>query len=189
MEIRAPREPSGEIRIAEELQSYTETLKVRIDEALDDYAVILLDRLYDLTPKETGETAESWEVFHSNTWEIFITNSNEPVATFLSQGTIGHWVEPVIAKALRWIGPEGVAFFSKGHMVSGITPLFIEWNALESTREDLNQLLDQAEDLAFTDAFETGTNVAPSETVAGGDTGGGESDDGGFGSGEGEEGA
>jgi hypothetical protein len=180
MEIRVPREPSGEIRIAEELEAYKDALNSRIQEALDKYSIILLDRLADLTPiGETGETASSWEVF-SSTWQIFITNSNEPVATFLSEGTVGHWIEPVTAQALHWtIG--GIDFFSKGHMVTGITPHFIEWNALQDTQDDLIALLDEAESEAFDDAFERGANVqAPQTGDAGGDLGGSESDEGGI---------
>jgi hypothetical protein len=182
MSITVPREPSGEIRIAEELEAYNEALKVRISEALDKYSVILLDRLADLTPiGETGETARSWEVFHSGVWEIFITNSNEPVSTFLSEGTIAHWVAPVTAQALHWT-EGGVDFFSKGHMVTGITPLFIEWNALRDTEDDLIALLDEAESEAFDDAFERGVNVqVPQTGDLGGDVGGAESDEGGFG--------
>jgi hypothetical protein len=180
MDIRVPREPTGEIRIAEELTAYRECLLQRVEEALDNYSVILLDRLYDLTPQRTGETARSWEVFHSGAWQIFITNSNEPVATFLSEGTVGHWVEPVVARALHWV-EGGIDFFSKGHMVTGIDPLFIEWNALESTREELIQLMDEAESLAFDDAFERGLNVTASETGGGEESGGGESDDSGMG--------
>jgi len=186
MEIGAPHEPSGEIRIAEEFEAYNEALKARIQEALDKYSVILLDRLADLTPVETGETARSWEVFHSSPWELFITNSNEPVATFLSEGTVAHWVEPVNAKALHWT-VDGVSFFSKGHMVTGITPHDIEWNALQDTQGDLNQLLEDAESEAWDDAFERNVNVPPSQTGGdGGDLGGSDSDEGWDEGGEGE---
>jgi hypothetical protein len=117
-------------------------------------------------------------------WELFITNSNEPVATFLSEGTITHWVEPVTAQALHWT-EGGVDFFSKGHMVSGITPHFIEWNALRDTEDDLIALLDEAESEAFDDAFERNINVSSPQTGDSGGLGGAESDEGGFG-GEGE---
>jgi hypothetical protein len=179
MEITIPREPSGEIRIAEEVEAYSDALKTRIQEALDKYSIILLDRLADLTPiGETGETARSWEVFHSGVWELFITNSNEPVSTFLSEGTVGHWVEPVNALALHWtVG--GIDFFSKGHMVTGIKPLFIEWNALQDTQDDLLNLLDEAESQAFDDAFEKGVGVSSPQTgdSGGGSLGGAESDE------------
>lgn len=162
LEIRVPKEPKGEIRLAEQTEAFNSALSLRIEEALDAYAVILLDRLADLTPiGETGETAQSWEVLHSGVWQLFITNSNQPISTFLSEGTMAHWVEPVTAKALHWIGPDGGSYFSKGHMVSGIKPLFIEWNALQQTSDELDELMAKAESLAFDDAFERSINVEP----------------------------
>lgn len=162
LEISAPKEPKGEIRLAEQMEAYNAALTTRIDEAFDAYSVILLDRLADLTPiGETGETAQSWEVFHSGVWQLFITNSNQPISTFLSEGTMAHWVEPVTAKALHWIGPDGGSYFSKGHMVSGIKPLFIEWNALQQTSDALDELMEKAESQAFDDAFERSINVEP----------------------------
>lgn len=175
-----------EIKVAEELEAYQEALQGRIQEALDEYSVILLDMLYDLTPQQTGETARSWEVFHSGVWEMFITNANEPVATFLSEGTLAHWVEPVVAKALHWV-EGGISFFSKGHMVTGITPMFIEERALAATNDDLIALIDKAEDLAFDDAFEHEKNVSAATGDEGVDLGGADSEgDEGEGGGEGE---
>jgi len=147
-------EPRGIIKVDELIDEYREKMLENLMDALDQYAVILLDRLADLTPiGETGETAQAWEVFYTER-EIFITNANEPVATFLSEGTMGHWVEPVLAKALHWIGPDGADWFSKGHMVRGITPRFIEWNALQDTADDLDTLIDAALDDAFEEVFE-----------------------------------
>lgn len=154
MGILEGREGRGVIKVDELIDEYREKMLDRISDALDQYSVILLDRLYDLTRKDTGETAESWEVFHSDPMQIFITNSNEPVATFLSEGTMTHWVEPVLAKALHWIGPDGASWFSKGHFVTGITAHFIEWNALQDTADDLDTLIDAALDDAFEEAFE-----------------------------------
>lgn len=181
MDMHIPQEPGGELRLAEEFEAYNINLNLRVEAALDAYSPILLDALHDFTPQKTGETAQAWEVFHSGVWELFITNSNEPVATFLSQGTSAHWVEPAIAKALHWV-MDGVHFFSKGHMVSGIEPMNIEERALEATREDLIALMDQAESDAWDDAFERGVNVGPARSQESAvDLGGPESDDEGMG--------
>ena len=45
----------------------------------------------------------------------------------LNDGTKRHWVGPKHKKALRFVGPGGRFFFSKGHWVSGIKAMrFIE---------------------------------------------------------------
>ena len=169
LDIRVPKEPKGEIRVAEQIEAYNEALKIRISEAFDEYSVILLDELYDVTPKDTTKTASSWEVFHQDPWKIWITNSNQPLADYLSEGTTAHWVEPVTAKALHWIGPGGISYFSKGHMVTGVDPYFMEWNALRNTEQALDYLMDDAIDKAFDDAFINDVGVQDPQT---GDSGG-----------------
>lgn len=46
----------------------------------------------------------------------------EPIFHFHNRGTRAHWITPVKALALSW-EENGQRFFSKGHIVSGITAL------------------------------------------------------------------
>jgi len=47
----------------------------------------------------------------------------EPIFTYHNDGTRVHWIEPVNAEALSW-EEYGVRYFSKGHYVSAIVPLY-----------------------------------------------------------------
>jgi len=144
----------GGVGVEKQMKDFDDALKETIQDALDDYCEVLLKKLYEVTPKDTGETAASWEVIPVAMWDFFISNSNEPIATFLSEGTVDHWVAPVTAKALHWtVG--GVSYFSKGHMVRGIQAMHLEQLAMDWTQPALEQLMDEAESLAFDKAFKT----------------------------------
>jgi hypothetical protein len=191
LQISCPREPRGEIRIAEELEAFNEAKDARLVEAFEKYAPILLEELWNLTPKKTGETAQSWEVFYDVApMRLWMTNSNQPLATYLSMGTVDHWVEPLglhaeggqmggWPQALHWV-VGGIDFFSKGHMVSGIMGLNMEQDAVLNTSDALDALIDEALDLAWDDAFERGGGES-AKSIGGEGEGaeGGESDLGG----------
>ncbi len=116
-------------------------------EALNDAAQIIREQLYDATPKRTGETAEAWYVVAADRDEYFITNDNNEIITYLTEGTSAHFVAPVWAQALHWTD-EGGEYFSAGHMVSGIVGIPIEEIALEAAEPELDMLWDQAEEQA-----------------------------------------
>jgi len=68
------------------------------------------------------------------------------VARAREKGTIRHFVQPLLAKALRFIpGGSSIAAFSKGHWVNGITAT----NVLEKTvKEKTPELQDTLNELA-----------------------------------------
>jgi hypothetical protein len=52
-------------------------------------------------------------------------------------GTKRHFIKPVKAKALAWVGADGKTKFSKGHWVSGITAR--KW-MLNNTLDNLDKV-------------------------------------------------
>lgn len=115
-------------------------------------ADIILEKLVEFTPVRTGLTAASWQVVAVDRGEYFITNSNEPVITFLTEGTAEHRVEPVSAQALHWTDDSG-EYFSKGHTVAGIVGTDIEGLAMNEAEPELDQLWDAAVDAAMQESY------------------------------------
>lgn len=75
-----------------------------------------------------GDTAESVDGF--------------PYPLAIEKGTRDHWVEPVTYDALHWTDGDG-DHFSKGHMVSGITPdPFVE-PSIDDTMYDIDEVIDE----------------------------------------------
>lgn len=72
---------------------------------------------------------------------------------FQHDGTKDHPVAPVRKKALRWVSPGGVHFFSKGHDVKGIKPDPFIYKAAEFERENINKIFNRRIDEAITAAF------------------------------------
>lgn len=67
----------------------------------------------------TGRLTASHHVIQVGDFNMRLVNEAE-YAKFLRYGTKDHMIRPKNAKALRW-SQGGKTFFSKGHMVSGIT--------------------------------------------------------------------
>jgi len=142
--------------LGDEFETYANAFEKYLQEGLASLVDMLLMFLYELTPKMTGETAASWTVIPGEFGEWFITNSNEPIITYLTQGTLAHWVAPVAAKALHWVDPlTGEDRFSKGHEVSGIYGVDIEGTALDAIDPFLEDVVETAEELAWNEAFGT----------------------------------
>jgi hypothetical protein len=124
---------------------FHERLQEEIDSSLDDAANIILKWLITFTPVRTGTTAASWQVIAANRDDYYITNTNEPVISFLTEGTAPHG--PVFAQALHWVDPDtGEDIFAK--WVRGIMPTPIEDMAMEEADPELEQLWDMAIDAA-----------------------------------------
>lgn len=141
---------------AEPLTKLDEAMKLasgklgkEVDAGMEYVAERIRQTLYELTPKRTGFTAEAWTVLHVGSGEFFITNANEPIITFLSEGTVEHEIAPVRARALHWVDEAGIDRFSMGHRVLGIEPLNLEERALEENADLIDQIIDAAEDAAF----------------------------------------
>lgn len=62
----------------------------------------------------------------------------QQIMIYLDLGTAAHWIFPVNAKALSWVGEDGVRRFSKGHLVRGVTASHFDSNALRKI-EDLER--------------------------------------------------
>ena len=127
-----------------------------INEKLRDMLLYMLEQLTpvneapaDYTSEPRGLTRMSWTVLVTGPGEFFITNSNEPVISYLTLGTGPHWVAPRWAKVLHWIDPvTGQDRFSTGHEVSGIVGLDIEETALDWLDPYIDGFLDAALDAA-----------------------------------------
>ena len=59
-----------------------------------------------------------------------------PYPLAIDQGSKSHWVAPVTFSALHWI-EGGEHYFSKGHMVSGITGENFVDNSIDDTLYDI----------------------------------------------------
>jgi len=59
------------------------------------------------------------------------------VALAREKGTEDHMIRPVVANALRWMGPNGKFLFSGGHMVSGLPRLNLIERGIEKGEVDL----------------------------------------------------
>ncbi len=65
--------------------------------------------------------------------------SSYPIMTFIELGTIKHWIEPVVAKALKWVS-GGRRFFSKGHWHPGTQPNPVLMRALLESRVGVEEI-------------------------------------------------
>lgn len=67
-----------------------------------------------------------------------------PHAAFVVFGTKDHSVAPVNKKALRWVGPSGKFFFSKGHKVRGIVEDRYDETAADEAIKAFGKIVDDA---------------------------------------------
>lgn len=135
---------------ADELENYGASYAANLDEALSTASEIIRSWLVYFTPKRTGLTAESWEVVAADRDDYYITNSNEPIISYLIEGTAAHDVFPVNAEVLHWEDESGEHFAMHTHP-SGIVGTDIEGLALDASDSELEELWDMAEDAADRD--------------------------------------
>jgi hypothetical protein len=138
--------------LPDDLENWGNALMPNIYVAMDQLANELKEWLEYLTWKDSGLTAASWVVIPIDIGQFFITNTNEPVITFITQGTAAHFVAPVFAEALHWVDETG-EHFSKGHWVSGIVGEDFESEALEAMEDRIEELLQAAFDATDRAAF------------------------------------
>lgn len=134
---------------ADEVDAVRERLGKVIDEKMVDVVEKLRELLRDLTPKRTGFTAESWTVLHVGEGEFFITNSNEPVITFLLEGTNPHDIprEPMPpGRWLHWFDDFGGEHFAKQVHHPGTEAQPIIEEALAEIDDDIAEALATAVD-------------------------------------------
>lgn len=141
----------GEEEVANlELQDlrFTGALNDEVNASLPQASEIIRRWLQYFTPVgETEITAQSWIVVAVDRDEYFITNTNEPIITWIIEGTAEHFVAPVTASALHWTDFSG-EHFSKGHWVRGIVGTDIEGLAMDAADPELETLWDMAVDAA-----------------------------------------
>ena len=135
--------------LPDDIEKYAAAFGPEVDAAMGGLAEMLRAKLEEITKKRTGETAAAWTVVAAGVGEFIVTNSNEPVITYLTQGTAAHFVRPVSAKALHWVDESGVDRFSMGHEVRGIVGEDYEAEALDWLEPYIDQFLDAADDAAW----------------------------------------
>jgi|SRR5580698_7093667 hypothetical protein len=114
-------------------------------------ARLLLTEYYQTVPKADYERERTGLLYKSfrakidnisdQVVEAMLVNT-APEALWLEQGTETHWVAPNEAQAMAWPIPDGMAF-SKGHMISGITPLEFMKEAMQMSRPAILEIFRQ----------------------------------------------
>lgn len=102
----------------------------------------------------TGEAIDS--VFASKVTDKKIEIKINPKckhAIYLHEGTKAHWIEPVEANALAWIGTDGKFKFSQGHIVSGIKGHKFLDEGLEISKKECDVIISKYLDKAFKKYF------------------------------------
>ena len=123
----------------EKLESIREPVAQAVAEALSSNQENIISSKHG-PPKSSGMMAQSVDIQEDGE-DRLVFNSAESVDGFpyplaIEKGTKDHWVAPVTFKALHWVDKDG-EHFSKGHMVSGITPdPFVE----PSIKDTLDQI-------------------------------------------------
>jgi hypothetical protein len=138
--------------LPEDLTNFSEILPEKTDLAMRLGAERVREILEEITPKRTGFTASAWTVIAVDVGEFVILNANEPIATFLSEGTAPHDIFPVSAQALHWMDETGEHFAAYVHH-PGTEPLNLEETALAMAEPDVQQYLDEAEEEAWDEAM------------------------------------
>jgi hypothetical protein len=120
---------------ANRLERWANTLETQLEAFMERLAEQILAELKYWTPvyhgynppkEPPGTTRESWTVIWEGQDGFFITNSNEPVITYLTIGTAAHDVYPVWARVLHWIDEAGQHHFAMHTHPKGIIGFDIE---------------------------------------------------------------
>jgi hypothetical protein len=134
------------------LENFSKNLPDKIEAAMEFAAERIKDILEEITTKRTGFTAEAWTVIPVNPGEFVILNANEPVATFLSEGTAPHDIFPLTGQALHWTDETGEHFAAYVHH-PGTEGLQLEETALAMAEGYIDEVLDAAEDEAWEESM------------------------------------
>jgi hypothetical protein len=132
-----------------DFENYTEKLPEELNIAMEACAERIKEILERITPKNTGLTAISWTVIPMGMGEFVITNDNEPIATFLSEGTVAHRIPSVGYAKLHWVDEGGEDRFASWVWHPGTQPLYLEDSAMLEAEPFIEEMLDAAEDAAW----------------------------------------
>lgn len=137
-----------------DMDVFDERISEKLDEALRRNAYYLAEVMKELTPKRTGETAESIGV--TEAWLEYDVGSDSPVFNWLDQGTAGHGpIIPRNAQALHWTDEGGEVFAKYVLFVSGIEPHNIIDGAMDLAEPAMQVDIEMALDAAWIES-ETG---------------------------------
>jgi hypothetical protein len=114
-------------------------------------AEIIRGWLEDYTPRRTGTTATSWRVIAFDRNDYDISNLNEPIITFLTEGTRPHRIPTSGNTLLHWTDNEGFDHFAMHVQHLGTEPIDIVGQALDAAEPELEELWDAADDAASRD--------------------------------------
>ncbi len=135
--------------IVEELESKRKQLQSRKQPLTKAVAEALQSNQENIIASKhyiTGMMAGSVDI-ESDGEDLLVFNSAESVDGFpyplaIEKGSRSHWVAPVTFSALHWTD-NGGEYWSKGHMVSGITPdPFVE-PSIDDTLYQIESVLDE----------------------------------------------
>ena len=122
-----------EVNLSDGLADLGGLSKEMIQSGLSKTAQDLIRNLQINSPVDHG-LLKQWAVTEQSDTEITIQSPAE-YASYQNYGTSSHWIEPVNKKALHWDG----GFFSKGHMVSGITGKHFVEDSIEATQSRISE--------------------------------------------------
>ena len=133
--------------VAEDIDLFDQRITEKLDEALRRGAYYAAELMKELTPKRTGETAESIGV--TEAYLEYDVGSDSPVFGWLDQGTAGHGpILPRSAQALHWEDETGEHFARYVLYARGIEAHNIIDGAMElaepGIQADIELALDQA---------------------------------------------
>jgi hypothetical protein len=133
------------------LEGFDDAVMNKVDEVMRSNAYYLAEVMKELTPRRTGETAESIGV--DEAWLEYDVGSDSPVFGWLDQGTSGHGpIVPVNAKALHWTDEAGEHFAKYVLYVRGIEPQFIIDTAMEMAAPVMDGQMELALEAAWSEA-------------------------------------
>ena len=136
---------------AQSMENLAERLPINLDIAMHAAADLIRDKLEEITPKRTGLTAISWTVIPLDRGEYLITNTNDPIATFLSEGTAPH---EIFGNPLHWVDLDtGEDRFAMHVHHPGTQPLYLEDSAMLACEAEIQALEDAAIEAAERESY------------------------------------
>lgn len=135
-----------------EISDYIQNCKDETEQLIDPVAEATAESLsayqsqiISTKHKVTGMMMNSVDVMKDGDGVYLVGNTATSVDGFpyplaIEQGTQAHWVAPVTFSALHWT-KGGTDYFSKGHMVSGITAdPFVDYS-IQNLKDNIEEIL------------------------------------------------
>lgn len=136
---------------AQTMERLAERLPINLDIAMRAAAELLMEKLFEITPKKSTLTATSWVVIPIDRGQYLIANTNDPIATFLSEGTAPH---EIFGNPLHWVDLEtGEDRFAMHVHHPGTQPLYLEDSALLACEPEIQALEEAAIEAAERESF------------------------------------